>query len=77
MWYCRYCSSGSTTFFYKSLTHIERCLAKWIDDGRHINLHEYPKIVLRVIQHKRNLLSFGCFFSGSKHRDYFCTIAKG
>lgn len=62
--------------FYESLAHIERCLAKRIDDGWHINFREYPKIVLRVIQHKRNFLSFGCFFSGSKHRDYFCTIAK-
>lgn len=62
--------------FYEPLAHIERCLAKRIDDGRHINLHEYPKIVLRVIQHKRNFLAFGCFFSGSKHGNHFCAITK-
>ena len=62
--------------FYEPLAHIERCLAKRIDDGRHINLHEYPKIVLRVIQHKWNFLAFGCFFSGSKHRNYFGAIPK-
>ena len=62
--------------FYEPLAHIERCLAKRIDDGRHINLHEYPKIVLRVIQHKRNFLAFGCFFSGSEHRNHFGAITK-